>query len=80
MTVKLVFIGKLEDLAGEAERLVQPTETMEDLLDTLEPELARELRGEKIRVAVNGGVLADARRITMKDGDEIAFLPPVSGG
>lgn len=80
MPVKLVFIGRLEDIAGEAEREVEPRATMDELLETLDPELARELRGDRIRVAVNGGVIADGRRIDINDGDEIAFLPPVSGG
>ena len=80
MAVRLVFIGRLEDVAGAGEREVQTCAGLDDLLAMLEPELARELRGEHIRVALNGNVLADARRLTMNDGDEIAFLPPVSGG
>ena len=80
MAVRLVFIGKLEDVAGEASREVACCATMDELFDGLDPELARELRGDRIRVAINGDVLADLRRAAIGDGDEIAFLPPVSGG
>lgn len=80
MRVRLVFLGRLQDLAGTAEREVeaQPGDTVEALMLRLEPELVAALRSPKVRIAVAGelGSLASA----MTDGDEVAFLPPVSGG
>jgi molybdopterin synthase sulfur carrier subunit len=50
------------------------------LLSTLEPELAREVAGARIHVACGGKVLADKTTLAASAGDEVALLPPVSGG
>ena len=79
MALKLVFLGRLEDAAGAAERTVPHADSLADVLAGLEPELAEALRGPRVRVAVNGE-LVSAQAHALSDGDEIAFLPPVSGG
>jgi len=78
--VRLVFLGRLQDLAGAAERMVDAAQasTVDALLDQLEPELAAALRSPKVRIAVAGALGGFDR--TLSDGDEVAFLPPVSGG
>jgi molybdopterin synthase sulfur carrier subunit len=79
MAIKLVFLGRLEDVAGAAERVVAAAATLDDVLAALEPELALALRGDRVRLALNGSVVPpDA--LALADGDELAFLPPVSGG
>ena len=80
MAVKLVFLGRLADLAGAAERDIAPPLDWRSLAAALEPALAEAIAGEKIRVAVNGTLLADRAALTAQDGDEVALLPPVSGG
>lgn len=80
MALKLVFIGRLEDVAGEPEREVECASTIGKVVAGLEPELAEALKGERIRVALNGDVVTGGQPIELKDGDELAFLPPVSGG
>lgn len=80
MPLKLVFIGRLEDVAGEGERQVANAGLLAEILAALEPDLAAALRGERVRVAVNGKVIAEPADTALRDGDEIAFLPPVSGG
>lgn len=76
---RLVFLGRLEDLAGGAERDVVggPLETV---LAGLEPELAVALAGERIRIALNGALVTGRGGVVLGEGDELAFLPPVSGG
>lgn len=80
MSLKLLFLGRLEDASGRAERDVAPAATLDALLDSLEPELADILRGPRIRLALNGTLVTDGQELVLADGDELAFLPPVSGG
>lgn len=79
MAVRLVFLGRLEDAAGAAELLVPPG-PLETVLVGLDPALAVQLLEERVRLALNGLLLADRGGIVLGDGDELAFLPPVSGG
>lgn len=76
---RLVFLGQLEDLAGTGE-LVVPSGPVEQVLAALDPALAVELLGERVRMALNGRLLTDMGGVVLADGDELAFLPPVSGG
>ena len=80
MALKLVFLGRLEDAAGAPEREVAIAASIGDVLAALEPDLAAQLQGERVRWAVNGALAPRDAAPTLKDGDEIAFLPPVSGG
>jgi len=45
----------------------------------LPPTLAEALQGPRVRLALNGTV-AESAGLVVTDGDELAFLPPVSGG
>lgn len=76
---KLVFMGRLEDVAGSPEMSVAPG-PVEQVLAALDPALAIQLLGEKVRMALNGRLLTDVGGIVLAEGDELAFLPPVSGG
>lgn len=80
MAVKLVFLGKLADLAGTDERDVDAPLGWEGLMAALSDPLAEAVAGERTRVAVNGALLADKTALAASDGDEVALLPPVSGG
>lgn len=76
---KLVFLGRLEDIAGAPEREVAGGPLAEVLAD-LDPALAVALLDERIRLALNGTLLVDRAAVILAEGDELAFLPPVSGG
>lgn len=80
MAVKLVFLGKLADLAGAPEKDVAGPLDWPGLLDALHGALGEAAQGEKVKLALNGRVLADKAALSAEDGDEIALLPPVSGG
>ena len=69
-------------VGGPAEVLFTPAdeEDLALLLAALEPDLAAQLQGERVRWAVNGALASRDAAPALKDGDEIAFLPPVSGG
>lgn len=76
---RLVFLGKLADLAGVAEREVAAG-PLADVLAALSAPLAAGLLDERVRIALNGELIAHPQGIDLKAGDELAFLPPVSGG
>lgn len=82
---KLVFLGRLEDIAGAPEIALAPLHgaTLAQILTGFPAELAAALGSPKIRIAVNGALLRGDEpldALAIADGDEIAFLPPVSGG
>jgi molybdopterin synthase sulfur carrier subunit len=79
MPAKLVFLGRLEDVAGTGELAVSPG-PLDQVLAALDPALAVQLLGERVRMALNGQLIAEGGGIVLVDGDELAFLPPVSGG
>ena len=82
----LVFLGKLADLAGRGEADLCFTAPLDWpavlawLEDAFSPALAEAVRHPRVRLACNGAVLADREALMLADGDELAFLPPVSGG
>jgi molybdopterin synthase sulfur carrier subunit len=80
VSLTLVFLGRLEDVAGGGKRSVPLQPCVDAVLDSLEPELGKTLRASKVKLAVNGVLLRDTDAPVLRDGDEIAFLPPVSGG
>lgn len=81
MSIRVLFFASIADLAGARQVSVEPDGdmTVGSLRRKLErdrPRLAGKLA--KCAAAVNQDVVG-ADRI-LKDGDEVAFLPPVSGG
>ena len=80
MSVRIVFLGPLRDLAGVAEREVDAPLDWPHLLETVGPIVAGQLRDDRVHIACAGRVLADKTTLLAQDGDEIALLPPVSGG
>lgn len=79
MTARLVFLGRLRDAAGAMELAVAPG-ALTEILAGLDPLLALALSDERVRWALNGALLAEHAALQLADGDELAFLPPVSGG
>ena len=80
MALKLVFLGRLEDAAGVSECDIEVLESIDAVLAALEPGLATALKADRIKIAVNGVLVHDRDAPSLRDGDEVAFLPPVSGG
>ena len=80
MAVKVLFLGPLRDLAGtDTTELPAPLD-WPMLLSSVSPPVAEQLQAERVNVACAGRVLADKTQLQAQDGDEVALLPPVSGG
>jgi molybdopterin converting factor small subunit len=75
--IQLKFFASFAETVGEKERAVEFRPTPFRLLE-LVPEVSRYADKTNLRVAVNGD-WADWNS-PLKDGDEVAFLPPLSGG
>lgn len=86
MKAKLVFLGRLEELAGRPSQDIAASAPMDwqDVLRWLgashSDELVEAVRADRVRIAVNGALVGDKQALVLADGDELAFLPPVSGG
>jgi molybdopterin synthase sulfur carrier subunit len=80
MTVRLLFLGKLADLADAPEQDLPAPLDWPALLAALPGPLGEAAIGDKVKLALNGTVLADKAVLAAHDGDEVALLPPVSGG
>ena len=81
MRVTVRLFARLRDIAGAGElvRDVAAPATIGDVWD----ELARRHPGARaLRASISAALNADYARMdtAVADGDEVAFLPPVSGG
>lgn len=80
MSVRIVFLGPLRDIAGTGEMGADAPLDWKALLDAVGPDVAAELRSGRITIACDGQVLTDAAGLVAGEGAEVALLPPVSGG
>jgi MoaD family protein len=82
MPVRLRLFARAREAAGTGEDVVDAGGTLGQLLDAAAtrygPDFAAVLA--HARVWVNGDVAVDGDATLLHDGDEVAVLPPVSGG
>ena len=82
--MKLVFLGKFRGLAREDAHVALPPDvrTLFDLKDWIarrDPVLGDALAATRTQLVLNHAVTHDLDMM-VQDGDEIGFLPPMSGG
>ena len=80
MAVTVLFLGPLADLEGIENREYPAPLGWQELLGKVQPATADQLRNDRVNVACKGKVLLDKTQLHAEDGDEVALLPPVSGG
>jgi molybdopterin synthase sulfur carrier subunit len=78
--ITVVFLGKLADLAGAPSLQLAGPLDWAGLKAALPDAVAQAIEDPRNRVALNGALLADKAALRAADRDEIALLPPVSGG
>ena len=79
MRYRLLYFASLRDAAGcDAEQVESAHADARALYADLRTRHGIALPAERVRVAINGEFAPWDRALA--DGDEIAFLPPVSGG
>ncbi len=89
MIVHVLFFSSLRDAVGLDELEVELAEpaTVDGLLSLLQDQLSEPahaaLTAERVRIALNQEIVPEQRRaasVSVRPGDEVAFLPPVTGG
>ena len=84
MKVNVLFFASLKEDLGISEIELDVAEFAQrsDLFDSLKNELASDcvapLLAENISIAVNRNI--ENGEFALKTGDEVAFLPPITGG
>lgn len=80
MTIKILYFGRLAETVGVRQAELDLTGG-DALLETVRQQLISRhpaLDDPTIRIAVNQTLANE--NLTINDGDELAFFPPVSGG
>ena len=84
MSGTVLLFGKLKDAFGAPSIPLpsgaQTAAALRDCLAEANPDLAAMLRSKSIRIAVNQTMVADEAAARISPSDEIALLPPLSGG
>jgi sulfur-carrier protein len=79
MKLRLLYFASLRDQAGrDGEEIETTAATATDVYRQARDRHGFALAEDRLRVAINGQ-FADWKQ-ALADGDEIVFLPPVSGG
>ena len=84
MTVKIVFFASLREKLGvnSVDLQISDSSSVSSLISQLADQHSAEwlaiLTAVNIRIAVNQNIISDD--ISVIDGDEVAFFPPVTGG
>jgi molybdopterin converting factor small subunit len=84
MAGTVLLFGRLKDAFGAASIAlpegVGTAAALRARLVELNPDLAEVLRAKTVRIAVNQTMVADEAGTPVSASDEIALLPPLSGG
>ena len=84
MSGQVLLFGRLKDSFGAASiplpAGVVTAAALRAKLADANPDLADMLRSKSIRIAVNQTLVADESGTRISPADEIALLPPLSGG
>ena len=79
--IKVLFFASLREQMGTAE-INLDAQNLSELFTQIETHLGAEarqaLQADNIRIAVNQDLIE--HEVALKQGDEVAFLPPVTGG
>lgn len=79
MQIKILYFAQLADLAGKPEEQVELTDpSPEALYQTIQAKYQFPHQFTQLQVAINHELSSHQK--ALQDGDEIAFLPPMTGG
>jgi len=84
MAARVLLFGRLKDVFGGSWLAmpggVHSAAELRERLAADYPDLADIIRSRAVRIAVNQEMAMDEEATTLTGGDEVALLPPLSGG
>lgn len=82
VTIKILFFAKAKDIAltSESNLTLPPKQTFESLITVITTKYNLEQIQNSITIALNSNFCIPGDDILLKNGDEIAIIPPLSGG
>ena len=78
MQLQLRYFASLRDAAGVDSELVKHDDDAATLYELLVVRHGFRMPRDRVRLAVNGNFVSWSQ--PLRDGDEVVFLPPMSGG
>ena len=75
--MKVLFFASIAEITGQSELEISGVNSVADLRDDLEKQF-KGIKSMKYAIAVNNKIVTGDH--LLNDSDEIAFLPPFSGG
>jgi molybdopterin synthase sulfur carrier subunit len=78
MSVTVLYFASLREAAGRESEVLPTPSSLAELYDSLRARHAFAFERGKLRVAIDGAFTDWTSPV--RDGAEIAFIPPVSGG
>ena len=84
MNVTVRFFASLREAVGEDDIAIELaegnriTDLLANIRQRVSPEAWAEIAAENVKIAVNQALVTG--EADLADGDEVAFLPPVTGG
>ena len=87
MAVKVIYLGRLQDVAGRPESAFSSSsrdldwpDLVEVLRNHVNEAIAEAACDPRNKIAADGQIQSDRESLVFRHGDEVALLPPVSGG
>ena len=85
--IRVVYLGRLAEMAGRVESEFASSsgdldwpDLVEVLRNHVNAEISDAARDQRTKIALNGAIVGDREGMIVRNGDEVALLPPVSGG
>jgi sulfur-carrier protein len=80
MSVTIVFLGRLREIAGVRQKQSEPGTSVSGWIGAQPRGLAEALTAPGVTIALNKQALSRGADPVLQAGDELAFMPPFSGG
>ncbi len=83
MSIKVLFFASLREQAGVGQMQVKAQNlgaVLSALRETLSDSAMQAVETDNVRIAVNQELIEFELDLSLIDGDEVAFMPPITGG